>query len=79
MARAKHAGVEGAFHQFFIRQARIEMEYGKLYTLLRRTREDSDYNDRATATEEAARQRLADSRRFVARLEQYLRDAGLPV
>jgi len=77
VTRAKHSGVEGAFHEFFIRGGRIEVRYGRLYTLLRKTREDSDYNDRAIATEDMARQRLIDAREFVARLEQYLREAGL--
>lgn len=74
VARTKHSGVEAAFHEQFIRGARIESEYGRLYALLRKTREDSDYNDRVIATEDMARQRLADAERFVARLERYLRE-----
>ncbi len=76
VARTKHSGVEAAFHESFIKGGRIEAEYGRLYTLLRKTREDSDYNDRAVATEEMARQRLADAERFVARLEKHLREVG---
>ena len=76
VARAKHSGVEAAFHESFVKGGRIEAEYGRLYTLLRKTREDSDYNDRAVATEEMARQRLADAGRFVVRLEKYLRAVG---
>ena len=76
VARAKHSGVEAAFHESFVKGGRIEAEYGRLYTLLRKTREDSDYNDRAVATEEMARQRLADAERFVVRLEKYLREVG---
>ena len=45
VARTKHSGVEAAFHEQFIRGARIEAEYGRLYALLRKTREDSDYNE----------------------------------
>lgn len=75
VARTKHSGVESAFHKQFIKSGRIEAEYGRLYALLRKTREDSDYNDKAIASEEMARQRLADAERFVARLEQYLREA----
>jgi uncharacterized protein (UPF0332 family) len=76
VARTKHSGVEAAFHESLIKSGRIEAEYGRLYTLLRKTREDSDYNDKAVATEEMARQRLADAERFVARLTKYLREAG---
>lgn len=74
VARTKHSGVEAAFHEQFIKSGRVEAEYGRLYALLRKTREDSDYNDKAITTEEMARQRLADAERFVARLEQYLRE-----
>ncbi len=76
VARTKHSGVEAAFHESFIKGGRIEAEYGRLYTLLRKTREDSDYNDKAVATEEMARQRLTDAERFVARLKRYLREVG---
>ena len=76
VARTKHSGVEAAFHEQFIRGGRIEAEYGRLYTLLRKTREDSDYNDKVIATEEMARQRLADAEDFVARLAQYLREVN---
>jgi len=74
VTRTKHSGVEAAFHEQFIKSGRIEPEYGRLYALLRKTREDSDYNDKAIASEEMARQRLADAERFVARLTQYLRE-----
>jgi uncharacterized protein (UPF0332 family) len=74
VTRTKHSGVEAAFHEQFIKSGRIEPEYGRLYALLRKTREDSDYNDKAIASEEMARQRLTDAERFVARLTQYLRE-----
>ncbi len=76
VSRTKHSGIEAAFHEMFIKSGRLESEYGKLYTLLRKTREDTDYNDRAFATEEMARQRLMDAERFVAQLERYLRGVG---
>ena len=74
VTRTKHSGVEAAFHEQFIKSGRIEPEYGRLYALLRKTREDSGCNDKAIASEEMARQRLADAERFVARLTQYLRE-----
>jgi len=76
VARTKHSGVEAAFHERFIKDGLIETQYGRLYTLLRKVREDSDYNDRAMVTEEMARQRLADAESFVVRLEQYLHEVG---
>jgi uncharacterized protein (UPF0332 family) len=77
VTRAKHSGVEGAFHQLLIKAGRIEVEYGQLYTLLRKTREDSDYNERVVATLDMARQRLEDAERFTARLKEYLREVGV--
>jgi uncharacterized protein (UPF0332 family) len=76
VTRVRHTGVEAAFHELFIKSERIEIEYGRLYILLRKTREDSDYNDRAVVTDEMARQRLADAERFVKRLKQCLQEAG---
>jgi hypothetical protein len=44
--------------------------------LLRKDREDSDYNDMAQVTEEMARQRLSDAERYVDRLKRYLREVS---
>ena len=74
--RSKHSGVQAAFGHYFIKPGIIEPEYGKIYSLLRRAREESDYSDYAQFTRERAKKILADAERFVARMEQYLRGLG---
>ena len=75
--RVKHSGVESAFSFLLIRPGIIEAEYGKIYMKARRQRERSDYDMLADApTEDEAKSGLSEARRFVARLESYLRDVG---
>ena len=70
--RSKHSGVQAAFGHYFIKPGTIEPEYGKVYSLLRRAREESDYSDYGRFTKERAEKMLADAERFVARMERYL-------
>ena len=74
--RSKHSGVQAAFGHFFVKPGIIEPEYGKIYSLLRRARDESDCSDYALFTKERAEKILADAERFVARMERYLRKAG---
>ena len=74
--RAKHAGVEAAFSQFLVKPGHIEPEFGRLYQIARRQREEADYIDASNIDEASARQTLADAERFVDRLERFLREAG---
>ncbi len=76
LVRAKHSGVHSAFGEMWVKTGKIEEEYGRIYTRLRKTREESDYSDRAKVTAEIARERLIEAGRFVARLEAYLRVIG---
>jgi uncharacterized protein (UPF0332 family) len=76
VTREKHSGVEAGLHELLVKTGRLEPEYGKLYVLLRKDREDSDYNDMSRVTEEMACQRLVDAERYVARLDRYLHEAG---
>ncbi|MBI4785691.1 MAG: HEPN domain-containing protein [Chloroflexi bacterium] len=75
LVRTKHSGVEGAFSEYFIRDKRIEEEYKDIFNRSRKERELADYKLKEY-TEAEARQILADCERFVARMEQYLRDVG---
>jgi uncharacterized protein (UPF0332 family) len=76
LIRSKHSGVQATFGERFVKSGLIEDEYGRIYTLLRNTREDTDYNDRVVVNEAIARERLAEAHRFVERLERYLREIG---
>ncbi len=76
VTRGKHSGVEASLHELLVKDGRIEAEYGKLFMLLRKDREDSDYNDMAQVAEDMARQRLSDAERYVDRLKRYLREVS---
>jgi len=72
--RRKHSGVQAAFGHYFIKPGTIEPEYGKIYSLLRRAREESDYSDYGQFTKDRAEKILTDAEGFVARMERYLRE-----
>ena len=74
--RSKHSCVQAAFGHYFIKPGIIEPEYGKIYSLLRRAREESDYSDYGRFTIGRAEKVLSDAERFVARMERYLREVG---
>lgn len=75
--RAKHAGVHSAFGELLVKVGKIEPEYGKIYTEARRMREATEYDfEGKPLTEEDARRIVADSERFVVRLQEYLRTVG---
>ena len=74
--RSKHSGVQAAFGHYLIKPGIIEPEYGKIYSLLRRAREESDYSDYGRFSKERAEKLLTDAEGFVARMERYLREVG---
>jgi uncharacterized protein (UPF0332 family) len=74
--RSKHAGVQAAFSQHFVKTGLIEPEYARVLAGVRKAREDSDYSDRSELDEPAARAIIAEAGRFVARIEQYLKSIG---
>lgn len=47
LERSKHAGIEAAFNQHFIKTRIFEIEYGKIFDYVRKKREESDYTARA--------------------------------
>jgi uncharacterized protein (UPF0332 family) len=71
--RTKHAGVESAFIQNFIKKGIIEKEYGKIYDYIRKKREESDYSVRITIDKETAEKVVDDAGEFIVRLAEYLR------
>jgi len=74
--RKKHSGIESAFNQFLIKPGLIEPEYGAIYIKAYRARQNADYADTTDFTETKARQALDDAKRFVERIETYLRGVG---
>jgi uncharacterized protein (UPF0332 family) len=74
--RSKHSGVQSAFRQSFIKAGVIEAEYSDIYGAARDARELSDYELWFMPAEEFTETIIADAERFVARMEQYLREVG---
>jgi uncharacterized protein (UPF0332 family) len=72
--RSKHSGVLSAFRQFFIKADVIEAEYSDIYGAARDARELSDYELWFMPAEELTETIIADAEKFVARMEQYLRE-----
>jgi uncharacterized protein len=76
--RARHAGVQAAFGAFFVRAGLVEPEFGQIYSRVRQAREMQDYDVTAvTLTFEETERLVSDAERFVARLDNYLHQAGM--
>lgn len=75
--RAKHSGVQSTFGELFITTGLFDPEFGRIYTRARKEREEVDYKPASpTPSAEESGARLDESRRFVNRVEQYLREVG---
>jgi uncharacterized protein (UPF0332 family) len=74
IVRAKHSGVQSAFGESLIKTGTIEEEYGRIYTRLRKSREESDYSDTMHISQELAQSRVDEAEKYVARLERYFKD-----
>lgn len=75
LVRAKHSGVQSAFHEYFIKEKRLEPEYGDIFDKSRLYREGADYKS-WRFTKEKADASISKCEKFFARMEKYLRDAG---
>ena len=73
LERSKHAGVEAAFNQHFIKTKIIEIEYGKIFDYARKKREESDYTSKATIDRETAERVVQDAKKFMQRMKEYLK------
>jgi len=70
--RSKHAGVESALIQYFIKPGTFETEYGRIFDYIRKKREESDYSARITIDEGTAKKVVSDAGKFITRLTEYL-------
>lgn len=77
LERSKHAGVEAAFNQYFIKSGLIEIEYGKIFDYIRRKREECDYTAKVVIDEGTAVAIVRDSRKFMKRMKVYFRSLGV--
>jgi uncharacterized protein (UPF0332 family)/predicted nucleotidyltransferase len=76
VVRGKHAGVQAALSQFLVKPGLIEEEYKDIYSALKTKREESDYGPRFVPDPDEATELLDDAKRFVARMEAFLREQG---
>jgi len=71
--RSKHAGVESAFIQHFVKSGIFETEYGRIFDYIRKKREESDYSARIVLNEDTAKGVVGDAEKFITRISEYLR------
>ncbi|MBI4670807.1 MAG: HEPN domain-containing protein [Chloroflexi bacterium] len=77
VVRAKHEGVISAFGEYMVKTKRIEPEYSKILVRAFKLRVDADYAEEwKLLNPESAKQIVADAEKFVARMEEYLREVG---
>lgn len=76
LARGKHSGTVSAFRQSFVKTGLIEPEYSDIYGSLMDDRHVSDYDMNTTLEPERAESNVQSARKFVARIETYLSQAG---
>ena len=73
LSRSKHSGVIATFRQHFVKPGFIEVEFSRIYGRVMDNRHVSDYEIQVPVEAEAAERDLRDARRFVERVEQFLR------
>ncbi len=76
VVRGKHSGVQSALSQFLVQPGLLEEEYKDIFNRLYKYRETSDYEPRKEPALDQARELVADAERFVARIEQFLKERG---
>ncbi|MFQ5855903.1 MAG: HEPN domain-containing protein [Anaerolineae bacterium] len=76
VVRSKHSGVQAALSQFLVKPGHIEEEHKDIFKELREIREDSDYEPRFVPDEAQTVRLLAGAERFVARMEEFLKEHG---
>ena len=76
LSRSKHSGVIATFRLHFVKPGLIETEYGDIYGRVMDDRHISDYDVEALIEADRARADLDDARRFVDKVEHYLKEGG---
>ena len=77
LSRSKHSAVIAAFRQHFIKPGLIENEYSDIYGRVMDDRHKADYEIIESTVDPARAQTdLEDARRFVKRVEHYLKQEG---
>ena len=74
LQRSKHSGVKAAFQERFIKTGMIEVAYSKDYDETMKKRDIADYDVAVAVEEPFARDGVERARRFVERMEKYLKE-----
>ncbi len=74
--RGKHSGIKSAISQFLVQPGLLEEEYKDIYEELFQRRGKSDYDPEFVVTEGETKHLLEKARRFVARIERFLKEHG---
>ena len=77
LSRSKHSAVVATFRQHFVKPGLIEDEYSDIYGRVMDDRHKADYEIIESTVDPARAQTdLEDARRFVERVERYLKQEG---
>ena len=76
VVRGKHSGVQAALSEFLVKPRLIEEEDREIYQELFKYRQTNDHEPYSWPEPEETRRLLADTERFVARMEAFLREQG---
>jgi uncharacterized protein (UPF0332 family) len=76
LARGKHSGVISAFREHFVKPGLIEAEYSDIYGRVMDHRHIGDYELELSLEDRQGRTDLRDAKRFVQRIEQWLKQEG---
>jgi uncharacterized protein (UPF0332 family) len=76
IARSKHSGVISAFRERFVKPGPVEAEYSRIFGRVMDDRHLSDYEITSNITADRAQNALDSSRRFVSRVETFLKGEG---
>jgi uncharacterized protein (UPF0332 family)/predicted nucleotidyltransferase len=76
VVRGKHSRLQAALNEFLVKPGWIEEEYGEIYQELFKYRQTNDHEPDSWPESEKTRHLLADAKRFVARMEAFLREQG---
>jgi uncharacterized protein (UPF0332 family) len=75
--RARHSGIQAAFGEFLVKPGIIELRFGQTYARARQMREEQDYDLQAAPLAAGdAEQMVSEADRFLARIEDYLRQVA---
>lgn len=76
ITRSKHSAVLAAFRQYFVKEGEIEAEYSDILGEAFDLRQVADYDMVGFVDESRAQAMIDNTRRFVERAADFLKDAG---